>query len=259
MIMKFVFEKEKEKVESFKKMTLLMISLAMVIGWHAPSHAVTVFPMPPTPPMGSYLGLYLNDGSNAVYVFDQDLLGQSGIADKNALPGVVTFDGSLGAWNVNVTTGITYPTLGSTSQPEIDLNSVNVSSSGQGERILSIGVCALNFSLNGGSLLEVGGTTAGLVGFDVYFSTSSTFFPNGAAIIGEAGVFGPGAFSGTSSGYAGPGYPYSLTIVSNIKYEENTIGATSFDANLKVPEPTAMLLLGLGLVGLWGFRKSAKK
>src|SRR2546426_8938785 len=40
--------------------------------------------------------------------------------------GVVTFAGALGIFSVNVTTGVTKPTLGSAALPHMDLNTLNI-------------------------------------------------------------------------------------------------------------------------------------
>src|SRR5262245_31649476 len=48
-------------------------------------------------------------------------------ADANPLEGVVLFSGPLGAWFVNVTTGISKPATDADVQPMLDLGSVNVS------------------------------------------------------------------------------------------------------------------------------------
>jgi hypothetical protein len=49
--------------------------------------------------------------------------------------------------------------------------------------------------------------------------------------------------------------PYSLTVEIDINH--STAGNISFDAELRVPEPSVILLLGLGLMGLWGWRRKS--
>lgn len=67
---------------------------------------------------------------NTVTVADQ------GIGDSNAANGALTFIGGLGGlstWTVNVTTGISDPIFPANSGfAKMDLNSVNVSTSGAG-------------------------------------------------------------------------------------------------------------------------------
>ncbi len=58
--------------------------------------------------------------------------------------GVATSNGILGNWVVNVTIGITYPLLGSTTQPLLDLNSVNVSYGQTNSSVVDIELVSLN-------------------------------------------------------------------------------------------------------------------
>lgn len=60
--------------------------------------------------------LQLSDGTTTITVTDQ------GIGDIDGNTGVIVFHGSIGAFNINVTTGITKPVLGSPTQPVLDLN-----------------------------------------------------------------------------------------------------------------------------------------
>src|SRR5687768_9533577 len=54
-----------------------------------------------------------------------------GVGDLAPQPGAVVLLSPLGAaWSVNVTTGLSNPMIGSATQPQLDLNSVNVTSVG---------------------------------------------------------------------------------------------------------------------------------
>src|SRR6056297_2344194 len=78
--------------------------------------------------------LSLDDGlGNSVVVED------GGANDDSDLDGVVVFNGALGDFIINVSTGISTPVLGSEDQPILDLNSVDVSS---GAGSLTIGLTA---------------------------------------------------------------------------------------------------------------------
>jgi hypothetical protein len=72
------------------------------------------------------LAIFLQDPVNAVTVtiFDQEA------GDANPAVGAVTFIGAVGAWNLNVTTGLGFPVLGSPTNLNVDLNSVDLTSSG---------------------------------------------------------------------------------------------------------------------------------
>jgi hypothetical protein len=199
--------------------------------------------------------LYLYDWYHGVLVTVVD----GGVSDRWAGPNVVLYNGTVGNWTVNVSTGIV---LGTPTQPEIDLNSVNMSN-GAGK--LSIVFSADGFGPTQGSVVtEIGGTTAGTVKSSTWadsndivpFVTSplpGNFF--GTKITGWSSPFGPGAFSNTSSGSLLLG-AYSLSTVIEITHTHS--GISSFDSNVTVPDSAMtawMLSLGLFVVGLVARRR----
>lgn len=185
------------------------------------------------------------------------------IADQSALDfnpavGVVTFIGTVGVFNINVSTGLTKPASGSAVTPYMDLNSINSSTAGG---TISIEWTEDSFGPPAGSgtfVGAIGGTTAGTVSYNAYLDAGNTLFAP-TTLIASLGPFGGPAFSGVGgTGAALPAGQYSLTQIVNITH--GGPGTTSFDAELELPDSgLTMVMLGSSLAAMGLFVRSRKQ
>jgi len=214
-----------------KRSLIIILTLAMLLGVVPLAQATAI--------------LTLSDGSNSVTITD------NGAGDTNDLVGVVGYNGALSSnWIVNVTTGITKPILGSMTTPVMHLDSVDVATSGAGSLIITFGDTGFSSPTSGSAMMAIGGITAGSVTYEAFYDDTNR--------LGFLGPFGSGAFSGALSGGSVPSSTdYSLMMKINIVHK--SAGVTSFNADVKVPEPSTLLLLGSGLASLAFFSRRKNK
>lgn len=194
-----------------------------------------------TPSASADLQLTLSSGGQTVNLFDNG-------------SGFVSFFGSVGAWSINVTTGVQ---IGTTT---LDLDSVDVLT-GTAAAPLVIQLSGNNMRAPGGAAgLQVGIGGAMNAGFNItygaYIDTTNTLGGLGTQI-GNTLAFGTTSFAGSTSGSVSTNNPFTINQVVTLSGTGR--GLAGFDADVRVvPVPdgaVTVTLLGGVLVGLGALRR----
>lgn len=196
------------------------------------------------------LMLELSDSSTTVTVEDN----QPG--DHSSTTGKISFSGSIGIFGINLSTGYSKPVLGSDTEPQLRLSSLDVSSSHTGGT-LTIKLTDTEFDVSGWTnwTSSISGATSGSVDFSAYVTDKTGKSTEVASLDNLTGLFNEFTSDAFNIGVA----PVSVTLLATIWHDAGW-QATGLVANVKdpvsghppmhVPEPGVLALFGAGLLSL---------
>jgi hypothetical protein len=197
------------------------------------------------------IALQLSDSLGNTYtIYD------GGAGDSNGTAGVVSWNGGVGLWNINVTVGKGAPYL---DLGNLDLSSIDSSSTGD-PGVLTIMLTEVDVNTPISLFdMQFGGTNKNTTAsYATYFSNNNGYFEQ-SSLIGLLGPYDTASFSGSLTNLSAPTDDlYSLTQVLTITPTSSSKHTFSGGAHLDpssaqlgtIPEPSMLLLLGTGLLGL---------
>lgn len=158
--------------------------------------------------------LRLSSGGSVVTVTD------GGALHAHPMLGIITYIGSIGGFSINVST-----VLGDaiTRQPGLNFGE---------EPIVLFGA--------------TGGTTGAKVAHQLYADATSSMHGTGSLIV--EGTSAGAAFAETASSVFTPSSPLSIYQRVTLTHALPTV--SSFDFEARIPEPSSVALLGIGLLGI---------
>jgi hypothetical protein len=214
--------------------------------------------------MGLAIVTAVSASANTAYLLVHDDNGNSTVLMSSGT-GTITFNGVIGDWSLNVTTGLANPPFGANSVtgPSIDLNSINAyaGTGGKGSHLTILFFAdGLGPIVNGGYTHQSGGTITPDTSITDQFHVNK-----GASTVDGTGGVNLNTQTASSSPFAlSSGLLLNIPVNSTLGIEADLFasgaGLTSFDSNLS-PVPDAgmtLALLGSALTGLALFARNRK-
>ena len=229
----------KQKSKNIKKiMTIMALAIGAVILSLAPEAYAAK--------------LRIDDGINPVITIDDN-----GAGDAVGVLGAISTSITTPEINIIVSTGVTKPLIGSETAPDMHLDGLLTTPFGPGAVTIEFTDTGfVSTSALTGFLSSIGGfaATGADITFATYYDDNNLEFEK-TNLISDLGMFSDGAFSSSASSNNVPGgSPFSLTLVASISQKAGS--ASSFNADLvHTPEPSTFIMLGMGVLGMIGYRK----
>ncbi len=210
---------------------------------------------------GAQEALTLNDGVGDTVTLDFGSAPTlAGIATtfiySSSTPGLLIWDGSVGGWSVNVVSGETYPILGSSSNPVLNLSATDIDNSAPGTNVLTLTLSDTGYTTPATGLLATSALNNISNNMSVLFQTEQ----NATVLTGTYTASAPFAASnyGSTAGVA------PADTLSEIITVSDPDGRGAADPSLEleeIPEPSALAfcLISLPLLALFLRRKSAAR